>query len=596
MARTPIDRQTVSSLANRAGSLAETVSNGASRAAGVLVVGSELVNLARKPSLGSAARALGAGLLLVPNPYAKAAGLVLSVLGTIAQMFESPENLKKNPDSGNANGIDTATQPIGVAGEGYALEFAVVVPDGSIRYVVGADTSAQPHSVAQIIQYGAGSFSSYTAPISGGVSITAGNGFDVGGQYQSGNYLSGFGLNAAQSAYINQAVRLSDSSPVVSNGGGDTGYSPSANQDGYSAPDYENLKDNLISIKDAINQRNLSDTQKDNLKDNLKDIFPKNNNGITPRAENRTPEPALAPNKTLQFSTNSLGDLRNPFLNYVDENGNPLQSTDVNGKPIISKDYVPNKTPTPNQDLTKAPVPTKVPDNLPKTSTPPTASPTALNDRFKDPKDCKFSCSALADCFVDLSVAIFDGCNDDGTAKTKQITIQVLPKDKAKTEASFKEFLDIQSRECSLNDRVRTTPDYWLIRRGQIPQAIILFKTTTKQENGEYSYYQLQIPHYNGAKNSKPSIPSYQKGEFMAIYECLDGSQMQVYAASDAEAKRVINAMERYINPRMRMKDKNNIKTGKRGGLAKVSVKPIRLDFSSQGQARSSPDWSIPLK
>ena len=58
-----------------------------------------------------------------------------------------------------------------------------------------------------------------------------------------------------------------------------------------------------------------------------------------------------------------------------------------------------------------------------------------------------------------------------GTAKTKEITIQALPKDVDKTKATFKELLDIRSRECSLADRVLAVPDYWQIRVGFVTES-----------------------------------------------------------------------------------------------------------------------------
>ena len=302
----------------------------------------------------------------------------------------------------------------------------------------------------------------------------------------------------------------------------------------------------------------------------------------TPSAPNQAPSPAIAPPDSKAAPSPSAS----PSTGTGSAPRRDLQG-------LLPPNTVP-KTPETPRDINQEKIKEKIKD-LEKADQKATPQTQPSPDRFKDPKDCNFSCENLAKCFTDLKVKIFDGCNpENGVAKTKEITVQVLPKDKAKTAASFAELLEIRSRECSLGDKVVTMPEYWVTRTGQRPQAIILYRGF---ENGKFtdSYSQLQIPHYNGGKKAKPSLPSYQKGEHMAIYTCLDGSAMQVYASTDAEALRLINALEKYINPRMRMRDKKAIKTGKRNIDVKTLFKPIRLDFSSTGQAKVSPDWSIPL-
>jgi len=517
----------IGNLANRASNLGERIGNNAGRAAGALALGSAIADAARKPSLGKAASTAGGLLMLAPNPYAYAAGLFLVVGGTIAQMFESPENARNVLNPSNNTGDSPISFTGGQsAGALYDVYFDVVVH----RTVNGMSAPLdRPNQEVIGLYYEIWGelgtpFIAQPNPTSIGVYLPCKK--RNGAAHTVELFLiTGIGITGA--TISNFRVARTDGLPDTGDTSGENGtppspvYTPSPNYDGYAPPDYDALKDGLAGLKDAIDQRNLSDSQKDNLKDNLKDAFPQNNNGVTPRAENRTPQPSPNPN-TPTTPNRSTGEISRPTPNYVDKDGNPLRSTDINGKPIISKDYVPNRTPTPNTDLGKTPFPDKVPDNQPKTS--PSTSPTAQNDRFKEPSDCKFSCSALAECFSDVNVKIFDGCNPDtGAAKTKEITVQALPKNKANVIATFAELLEIRSRECSLVDRVQTTPEYWSTRVGQIPQAVILFKTTTKQENGKPSYYQLQIPHYNGGKNAKPSLPTYQKGEHMAIYECIDG-------------------------------------------------------------------------
>ncbi|WP_103668411.1 hypothetical protein [Pseudanabaena sp. BC1403] len=547
---------------------------GAVAAASVAIsVGGSLANAVRNPdtnSLAQAAVASASGaLLLAPNPYAKAAGLALSVLGQplVNLIFPSANNLIPSPNlplsGGQSIGIPyTLYLSYDVYQNGNPIfsvsrnGFAITAPFRGISAPYGSGTnwsiSVQDGSGTRQIQLAAGT---------GGLTII---GFSPSIERTDGQ--PDTGDNPSGNTYIN----------IVNNDG-----RPSALPFDFDPAAIGDAIDKLNALKDSVN--GLSDDNKEIL-DRLKNLAnPSVANPLqsAPVAPNLVPIPPIKPAEPKlgapQGSSNETVKL--PDNSKIMVTGvNTGKENDVSTPNILDKlkEQI-NQAKAAEQAQTKA-------------------TPQTQQDRFKDPKDCQFSCENLAKCFVDLKVSIFDGCNPDtGVAKTKEITIQVLPKDKAKTEASFKELLDMRSRECDLSDRVQTTPEYWATRRGQIPQAIILYKTTTKGENGQPSYYQLQIPHYNGGKNGKPSLPTYQKGEHMAIYECIDGSQMQVYAISDAEALRVINACEKYINPRMRMKDKKNIKTGKRGGMEKVSVKPIRLDFSSIGQAKKSPDWSIPL-
>lgn len=633
--------------------LSQKLTNGAARVAGAVAVVQTVGNVIKNPDIGNAAKAIGATLLLLPNPIAQTVGIGLLLGGELINAFKPQENQSNTSDV-----APITSQTFGEADKIYRVSFGAVVTDGSLNEPTG-------ELVIKEARGRGGQKEGFQGQ------VTIGSAFDTGTQWQvnASDSLGEFiittdfnsignptlGARYAKPTLVSIVeVNSGNSVPVppapntdqVSGGGTTSGNALPVNNDGWNIPDIQGLSDKIDELSSAIDTSNIS----------------RANNGLPVAIPARTPQALPNPNEKDNDNDDDddqdkpiIAPLFNPFENgnipsfqskpFVsgvsnpDERFNPVDEktgltreqfdqkileerqkalTKQNANIVAAKkndDKInaqfrqpqpqPQSTVQPNRTpiVSKVNDPLKVNQNSPVGKPVPSVNPvnnpsrTTNQDRFKQPTDCKFSCSALADCFVDLNIDIFDGCNEEnGEAKTKQITIQVLPKDKARTEAAFKELLDIRSKECSLNDRVQTTADYWKTRRGQVPQAVVLFKTTTRQANGEYSYYQLQIPHYNGGKKSRPSIPSYQKGEFMAIYECLDGSQMQIYAASDAEAKRVINSMERYINPRMRAKDKNDIKTGKRGGLAKVSVNPIRLDFYSKGQDQAAPDWSIPLK
>lgn len=545
---------------------------GAVAAASVAInVGGSIANAIRRPDANSLAQSAvstaSGALLLAPNPYAKAAGLALSVIGApiVNLVFPSSNNVIPSRASVSPSDLANLQQSVGYV---FTITSLDVRTGNSIQWgergVDGAISGIETFDDHPTL----GSGITITGS-TGSVTVNGNSSFYRGFQIASVRRVDGQPINQISNPY----------QPLVNNDGRDNNplnlpfdFDPNAIGDAIKR--LEDLKDSVNGLSDQnleiLDQlKNLANTPNAN---------PIQNVTIPPNA---IPKPPIKPNEpklgTPQSSSNETTKL--PDNSKIMVTGvNVGKENDVSTPSVIDRLKEQMKQ-AQNATQTQA---------KPQTQT--------QQDRFKDPKDCQFSCENLAKCFVDLKVKIFDGCNPDtGVAKTKEITIQVLPKDKAKTEASFKELLDMRSRECDPSDRVQTTPEYWATRRGQIPQAIILYKTTTKGENGQPSYYQLQIPHYNGGKNGKPSLPTYQKGEHMAIYECIDGSQMQVYASSDAEALRVINACEKYINPRMRMKDKKNIKTGKRGGMEKVTVKPIRLDFSSTGQARKSAEWSMPL-
>lgn len=534
------------------GGLVDKLNNGAARVGGAIVLAQQAGNLIKNPDIGNAATSVGSALLLVPNPKAQLAGYLALGLGSLINAFKPQANLQPTNNNGNTGDIGTS-QTFGNNNEVYRLVFQAELQTNP------------PQLVTQNARGRGGQINGFfgTVTISDSYDDTT-NGYWVFNVTDSqGSFVAGADFqspsNFTQNAKYTKPslvsiIKVSDNSsipvPAPQPSTPSEGIATPVQNDGWEAPDLDRFKDN------ALNPKGIEKT----------------NNGVTPIAVNRVPKPN--PTGTPQ--------------NIVPSTSASPPSSVLLLKPQNTPTAQPNSTPS----QSKAPLPKTAPETKPQSQP---AKTKEQDERLKQ-SDCKFSCKALADCFSDVTVKIFDGCDpNSGEAKTKDIVVQALPKNRASVIATFAELLKIRSRECSLSDRVQTSPEYWATRRGQIPQAIILFKTTTNGASGEPSYYQLQIPHYNGGKNSKPNIPTYQKGEHMAIYECIDGSQMQVYASTDAEAVRVLNALEKYINPRMRMKDKKNIKTGKRGGMAKITVKPIRLDFSSKGQAQKAPDWSIPL-
>jgi len=251
------------------------------------------------------------------------------------------------------------------------------------------------------------------------------------------------------------------------------------------------------------------------------------NNGVTPYARNRTPqapsipviEPDAKPKPTDNYRRNpayaSPAFVAKPYVSGVSDPKDYGKAIDE-ATGLSYEDWI--KKNRADYDKLTQPLPRVNPkievSPIGKTTTASSSITTAI-DRFKPSSDCKFSCENLAACFVDLEVDVFDGCDETtGKAKTKKITIQVLPKDKVKTSASFKELLDIRGRECSLLGTVVTIPDYWQTRVNQRPQAVVVYREFL---NGKFTdtYYSQSIPHYNKPKGVKPSLTQWSKGEHM---------------------------------------------------------------------------------
>ncbi|TYQ29431.1 hypothetical protein PseudUWO311_00605 [Pseudanabaena sp. UWO311] len=544
----------VNNVLNKAG-------NAAAVASVALSVGGSLANAVRNPNANalaqSAVTTAAGALLLAPNPYAKAAGLALSVLGSpiVNLVFPSKENVAPSrsalPFSGGQN--DTL----------YRLYISYTV------IATGARVPSFPFNSIQGGIRGAESFTNINE--SSGI-IVYGKDGQVSFSANSSFYRD-FTLDRVERVDGLPDPDKINYVPLVINDGRSTAppfdFDPSAIGDALKK--LEDLKNSVNGLSDdnveILNQlRNLAN--------------PSTSNPLqsAPVAPNSAPLPSIAPPDSKAPKKDDDKESLADKLKKLAPNSTPSAASAPLAKAGSS-----NLVDQVNQ-IKKANEEHALKDTKNTTQN--------QQDRFRDPKDCQFSCENLAKCFTDLKVQIFDGCNpENGTAKTKEITIQVLPKDKAKTEASFKELLDIRSRECSLNDRVLSVPEYWQVRVGQKPQAAIVYR---EFKDGKFtnSCWTLHIPHYTGNKNSKPNLSQYSKGESSAIYVCKDNSQLQVYASTEAEAKRLINQLEKYIDPKFRG---DIVKYGTRKGIKKTTVRPVRLDYYSTGQLSLSPDWSIAL-
>jgi hypothetical protein len=139
-------------------------------------------------------------------------------------------------------------------------------------------------------------------------------------------------------------------------------------------------------------------------------------------------------------------------------------------------------------------------------------------------------------------------------------------------------------------DNVASYPEGWLVKRGQdIPQLAIIYRDTDKKSiSGNYTLY---IPHYNG--NKQPNISNYQKGDYWARWILKDNSQLLVNGNTQAEALRVIEKLERLVEPKFQTDKITGLKVGEysKGTIKQIKVTPIRADYYAKGKANNFPNW-----
>jgi hypothetical protein len=134
---------------------------------------------------------------------------------------------------------------------------------------------------------------------------------------------------------------------------------------------------------------------------------------------------------------------------------------------------------------------------------------------------------------------------------------------------------------------IATLPDRWSIKPiNDIPELVIIFRDTSKKSRtGNYT---LHIPHYNGNKN--PIVTSYDKGNYHGSLILKDNSRLEVNAKSDFEAKKVLNQLKKYVEPKY-LNDEFHIVPRKGKKLKEFTAKPIRADYYPTGYGDTVPKW-----
>jgi hypothetical protein len=195
--------------------------------------------------------------------------------------------------------------------------------------------------------------------------------------------------------------------------------------------------------------------------------------------------------------------------------------------------------------------------------------------------------------FSTVSVTVFKKCKDDGTPEFGTQSISVIKGLEAERIKEFAEIAKIRAIECKECAAVAAIPQHWQVRVGaDRPQLVILFGEDLGDGKTGRSRFPICIPHYNKPKSFTPQIPSFTKGNFMAILVLKDNSRLTVNAISAVEARRVISALSAFISPSMLTGLEPKI--GSRGGIpvSEKLVKPTSLRFFATGQKDMNPTWA----
>ncbi len=280
------------------------------------------------------------------------------------------------------------------------------------------------------------------------------------------------------------------------------------------------------------------------------------------------------------------------------------QSPTPNSSPQALQGKVPSATPNPDEqphyDPSSKTAPEPKPDPLkqPPDNPPPTKTPDNckdpciqdLRDKQKEKKPVSISVKVFKSCDVEKQAPIFE---------TKSISV---PQDEADNyKLLYERIAQLEGLQCSPSNAIASVPEWWQIRaESQRPQLVVLFAEVLSTGKLTTSRWSLTIPHYARPKGFKPSIPSYEKGNWEGILVLTDNSKIIVNASSASECKRVINRLKILIPNNYRSVDGKAIKAkvGERTGtgLKKAKVIPIRADFYSSGAKSLTPDFTINLR
>lgn len=134
-------------------------------------------------------------------------------------------------------------------------------------------------------------------------------------------------------------------------------------------------------------------------------------------------------------------------------------------------------------------------------------------------------------------------------------------------------------------------PEWWTVRAGANREQLI----TTFRYQDRSTYSSLIIPHPNSdpAQGESPIAP-YTAGDFMGREELTDNSKIVVNAATEDEAKRVLDEMASWVQSSYRYSEpKRTICLRQGQGVQEIRRVPRKVEYFSQGRATNGkPDYA----
>jgi hypothetical protein len=279
----------------------------------------------------------------------------------------------------------------------------------------------------------------------------------------------------------------------------------------------------------------------------------------------------------------------------------PGTNVTINGEPIPNKDSlkVPSDVTTPNGNVS-----TPATSEREQTKTQPKPEETTQpRQTCDDPCVQGLHDKLDGQSLTSIEVNVFDKCNvEKSEAVYKKQTFKVPQSLAATLTVMLNDLAVLQGKDCSGGgEAIASVPEWWQARRGSdIPQLAIIFAEQFSSGKLGKSRWTLCIPHYNRPKGAKPSIPTYNKGNWFGTLKLTDGSKLGVNAASSSECKRILNRLKIHIPVEFRTKKGKAIKPriveDPTADFKECKVTPVRADYYSKGQSNMKPDWSVNLR
>lgn len=266
---------------------------------------------------------------------------------------------------------------------------------------------------------------------------------------------------------------------------------------------------------------------------------------------------------------------------------NPLTSGSPSSDPVSLPNF---PSPTTSTSTKESNQPRDRFDGTPPPTPAPPTEPNCKDPCIQGLKDAVKKQQEL----VSIQIKVFTKCKAQPTenelADYENKTIKV-PKDMADfVGQQFDEIFKTASQTCRKQDASLALPDSFQHRLDTRPQLVVVYASTDKNSTSKWS---LSIPNYNGSKN--PRFLSYTKGNIMGQLRLKDGSRLVVFCKTAAIAKRVLNNLVRYVDPRFATRD---IRIGEHFGPERVAakVRPIFCTFYSTGNKKIEADWRIDFR